>query len=141
MILRNRKSLGRSTFLTFVDFKKAFDSVDRGLLMYKLLNLGISGNFYKAITNMYTNPVSRVILNSYETNYFPCPMGVKQGDSISATLFALFINDLALEIKNSQIGIELNDQLLINILMYADDIVLLASCEADMQDLLCLVEL
>ena len=33
-ILRNRKALGLSTFLSFIDFQKAFDSVDRNLLFY-----------------------------------------------------------------------------------------------------------
>ena len=37
-LLRNRKALGLDTFVTFVDFQKAFDSVNRLLLLYKLLN-------------------------------------------------------------------------------------------------------
>ena len=43
----------------------------------------------------------------HETEYFNCPIGVKQGDSISATLFSIFINDLAKEIKNTKIGLNL----------------------------------
>ena len=87
-ILRNRKSMGLNTFLTFIDFQKAFDSVDRGLLMFKLSQIGIFGKFYKAISAMYSNPRARVILNKYETDHFECPIGIKQGDSILATLFA-----------------------------------------------------
>ena len=140
MILRNRKAMGHSTFLAFIDYKKAFDSVDRGLLLYKLLNIGVSGCFYDAICTMYNNPISRVILRDQETEYFNCPQGVKQGDTISATLFAIYINDLALEIRSTGIGLELNDSTFINILMYADDIVLLTACETDMQCLLNIVE-
>ena len=132
--------MGHSTFLAFIDYQKAFDSVDRGLLLYKLLSLGICGNFYDAICAMYNNPVSRVILRNYETAYFDCPQGVKQGDTISATLFAVYINDLAHEIRNTGIGLELNDNTFVNILMYADDIVLLTACETDMQYLLNIVE-
>ena len=86
-ILRNRKSLGLSTFLAYIDFQKAFDSVDRGLLFYKLSKIGISGKFYNAISAMYSNPRSKFLLNEFETDFFDCPVGVKQGDSISATLF------------------------------------------------------
>ena len=89
---------------------------------------------------MYSNPRSRIILNDHETDYFGCPIGVKQGDCLSPTLFAIFINDLALEIKESNIGINLDDHLFLNILMYADDIVLLAENEADLQSLLLIVE-
>ena len=147
-ILRNRKSMNLSTFLAFIDFQKAFDSVDRHLLLFKLSKIGISGNFYGAISAMYANPRARIILNEHETNYFDCPIGVKQGDCISATLFAIFINDLGEEIKNSGVGLKLNmnaenlDQnILVNILMYADDLILLSENEADMQFLLHLVEI
>ena len=98
-----------------------------------------------------SNPKSRVILNYYETNYFDCPIGVKQGDCLSPTLFAIFINDLANEIKNAGVGVPINidnednigsnDNIsLLNILMYADDIVLFASNEVDLQYLLNIVE-
>ena len=152
-VLRNRKALGLETFLAFIDYKKAFDSVDRSLLLYKRSEIGIKGNFYKAISAMFLNPRSRVILNDFSTDYFDCPMGVKQGDCISATLFAIYINDLAKEIKDCKIGINLNDildgesvpnihesLLFINILLYADDIVCLAETENDLQQLLIIVE-
>ena len=45
-VLRNRKSQGKSTFISFIDFKKAFDSVDRTLLLFKLSKIGISGHMY-----------------------------------------------------------------------------------------------
>ena len=86
---------------------------------------------YNAISSMYSNPRARVILNEYETEYFDCPVGVKQGDCLSPTLFSIFINDLATEIKESNIGVILEEGLLINILLYADDIVLLAETEVE----------
>jgi hypothetical protein len=138
--LRNRKLSGKETFLCFIDFQKAFDSVDRNFLLYKLSKIGINGHMYNAISSLYSNPRSRVILNEYETNYFDCPIGVKQGDCLSPTLFAIFINDLALEIKDCKIGLKIDDNLFLNILLYADDIVLLAENEPDLQFLLFLVE-
>ena len=139
-VVRNRKLQGKSTFVCYIDYKKAFDSVERNLLLFKLSQIGITGNMYNAISSMYTNPRARVILNEYETEYFDCPVGVKQGDCLSPTLFAIFINDLATEIKDSNIGVILEEGLLINILLYADDIVLLAETEEDMQSLLFMVE-
>ena len=89
---------------------------------------------------MYSNPRSRVVLCSHKTEFFDCPIGVKQGDSISATLFAIYINDLAEEIRRSGLGVELDEDLAVSILMYADDIVLLATNEDDMQEMICIVE-
>ena len=102
--------------------------------------MGINGNMYRAISSLYSNPRSRVILNDHETEYFDCPVGVKQGDCLSPTLFAIFINDLAIEIKNSNIGVKLDENLAINILLYADDILLLAENEQDLQSLIFIVE-
>ena len=145
-ILRNRKEMGKDTFLAFVDFKTAFDLVDRNMLLYKLAITGIRGRMYTAISSLYNNPQSRVVLNDHETNYFNCPMGVKQGDCLSPTLFALYINDLATEIKDSNIGVKLDcldgSDILgsLGLLLYADDIVCLAECEEELQNILFIVE-
>ena len=128
-ILRNRKLMGDETFLAFIDFHKAFDSVERGLLLYKLSRIGISGNFYLAITSLYSNPMSKVILQEFETEFFGCPMGVKQGDCLSPTLFCIFIHDLAEDLKASNLGVEIDQGILINVLLYAEDIVFIAKDE------------
>ena len=50
-VLRNRKNMGKDTILCFIDFKKAFDSVDRNLLMFKLSRIGV--NMYIEISFLY----------------------------------------------------------------------------------------
>ena len=57
---------------------------------------------------------------------------MKQGDTLSPTLFGIFINDLAKDIKKLKNGIQVNDEN-ISILLYADDIVLLAPDETSLQ--------
>ena len=90
----------------FIDFQKAFDKVSRNLLLYKLSQIGINGPMYKAISSLYEHPRSRIILNEYHTEYFECPIGVKQGDCLSPTLFSIFINDLAVELKSANLGVK-----------------------------------
>ena len=138
-ILRNRKSQGKSTFLSFIDFKKAFDSVDRTLLLFKLSKIGICGKMYWAISSLFRNPKSRVVLNDIATDWFSCPIGVKQGDTISPTLFAIYINDLAGQLNQSGLGVDIDASLKLSCLLYADDIVLLADDEHDLQALLTIV--
>ena len=94
---------------------------------------------YRAISAMYKSPRARVILNEFSTEYFDCPLGVKQGDTISPTLFSIFINDLAAEIKASNLGITLDNNLSLSILLYADDIILLAESEQKLQGMLDIV--
>ena len=92
-IVRTRLSQNKSTFICFVDFKKAFDWVDRDLLCLKLLQAGVDGKFYCALKSLYTECVGRVQLNEEQKDWFPIPFGVKQGDVLSPGLFCLFIND------------------------------------------------
>ena len=138
-VLRNRKALGKDTFLSFIDFQKAFDSVDRNLLLFRLSQVGINGSMYKAISSLYACPRARIILNEYQTNYFDCPIGVKQGDCLSPTLFSIFLNSLAEELVSSGVGLKLDNETFLNVLLYADDIVLIAEREEDLQWLLYLV--
>ena len=115
--------------------------------MFKLSNIGVKGNMYSAISSLYSNPRSRIIVQDFCTEYLDCPIGVKQGDCLSPTLFSIFINDLALEIKESNIGVNIDVEdiagnieiIVLNILLYADDIVLFAENEEDLQSLLFIV--
>ena len=61
--------------------------------------------------------------------------GVKQGDNLSPILFSIFINDLVQEENDLRLGIGIGDSRL-SILLYADDIALLASEEISMQTML-----
>ena len=77
---------------------------------------------------MYTNTESSITLNGCLTSWLSCTSGVRQGDTLSTTLFALFINDLAKDLKRLNKGIIVND-VNIPIVMYADNILLMASNE------------
>ena len=88
----------KHVFCAFIDFKKAFDSINRDLLFYRLLSYNIDGKIFKAIKSLYKDTVSTVKINDYITEYFDVLYGVKQGDNLSPTLFNLFINNLASQI-------------------------------------------
>ena len=75
----------------FIDFKKAFDSINRNLLIYRLLSYNIDGKLCNAIKSLYKDTVSTVKINDYITEYFDVLHGVKQGGNLSPTLFNLFI--------------------------------------------------
>ena len=134
-IIKDRLAQKKSTFSTFIDLQKAFDYVDRDALLYKLLINKVDGKFYNSVRAMYTGTEASVKLNNSLTKWFPCTSGVKQGDNLSLTLFALFINDLALELKSMDCGIKI-DNTHICCLLYADDIMLLSENEDNMQRML-----
>ena len=74
-------------------------------------------------------------INGMLTDWFPVSSGVRQGDSSSPTIFAFFINDLICGLIDLNKGVAFGENKLC-CLAYADDVLLLAESENDMQDLL-----
>ena len=134
-VIRNRLSEKKSTFCAFIDMEKAFDFLDRNLLLYRLLLYKIDGKLFKSIRALYGHTSACVKLNANFSSWFMSNCGVRQGDSLSPILFALYINDLAREIIDLNKGIKL-DNINISILLYADDIVLISESEQNLQDML-----
>ncbi len=98
----------QSTFVYFVDMQKAFDTINRVCLMEKLRNIGVNGYMYNAMKNMYENVSCSVRVNGLTTERFDVELGVKQGSISSPTIFSIFVNDLAGEIKDLKAGIDIN---------------------------------
>jgi len=80
----------------------------------------------------YQHTNSCVRINNKLTNWFDCRTGFKQEDNVSPTLFSIFINDLVKEINDLNCGFKTGERQL-STLLYADDIVLFAKKEEDLQ--------
>ena len=109
--------------LCFVDFKKAYDSVWRDGLFYKLLKSGVRGKTFNVIQSMYSQSECCIKINGDRTDFMSDSIGVKQGEVLSPLLFNLFINDLV-DVMNVSDSPSLNDRE-IPCLLYADDLVLI----------------
>ena len=131
-IINMRKTAKKSTFACFVDLRKAFDTVNRHCLWFKLMKCGINGKILNSIQALYTDVRCSVRVNDLYTDPFDVKQGVRQGCKLSPTLFSIYINDLAGEINDLRCGVETGD-FMVSLLMYADDIVLLAPDEHQLQ--------
>ena len=109
--------------------------MNRDSLFLRLLQYGVDGKIYRTVKTLYRNNVSCVKINNCNTNWFEISSGVRQGDTLSPSLVSLFINELVVELKNLNIGIDINGKTVCT-LFYADDIELFAECEEDLQSLI-----
>jgi hypothetical protein len=118
-------------YIAFVDFRKAFDSVNRNILWHVLRKVGVHGKLYNALRGIYDSVIACVREKGYYSDYFNCPQGVKQGCLLSPQMFAFFINELAIEMsKRGKHGIQLIPGAIeIFMLLFADDVILM-SCTA-----------
>lgn len=134
-IIDTRKKLKQSTFCAFIDFRKAYDTINRTKLWRRLSEVGVSGKLFRSIKSLYSSVTSCVRINNLHTDWFDVKCGLRQGCILSPVLFNLYVNDIAQYLKALGKGVKCDDDN-VCILMYADDIVLLAETEQDLQILL-----
>lgn len=82
---------GRKLFCAFIDYKKAFDSVNRTYLWQKLLSNNIDGKMFKIIHSLYAHVKSSVRIGNLKSASFSSNIGVRQGENLSPVLFSLFL--------------------------------------------------
>jgi len=143
-LVKLRRLRGRATFACFIDIRKAYDTVWHDGLKFRLRQVGINGRFYDAVCSLYEGCESAVRLGGRAlwTDFFPVVSGVRQGCILSPLLYSIFINSLAVELKASGHGAWIDGEGLrqLAVLLYADDIVLLAESEASLQSLMSVVD-
>ena len=122
--------------MAFIDFKKAYDPVNRNILWSVLFHCGIQGKMPRNLKAMYSSVQACVMSRSEVFGYFECFRGLKQGCVASPVLFSLLINELANEIiDKAKHGIPLGQtKIELFILLFADDLTLLASTVTGLQN-------
>uniref|UniRef100_A0A914WK67 Reverse transcriptase domain-containing protein n=1 Tax=Plectus sambesii TaxID=2011161 RepID=A0A914WK67_9BILA len=123
-------------YICFIDYEKAFDSVDHNRLATQLKQLGLDKNDINFIIALYWNQTAQLWYNNELTDPIPIQKGVRQGCPLSPILFNIYseqIFDQTLADKN--IGIKVNGQYINNI-RYANDTALVADSEQDLQQIL-----
>jgi len=91
-----------SGILLLIDFEKAFDTVRWTFLHKVLIKFNFGKIFKKWIQIIYNNIQSTVINNGFFSPYFNLCWGVRQGCSVSAYLFLLVVEILAICIRNNK---------------------------------------
>ena len=150
-IIEGVKANNLPAIITFIDFKKAFDSIHRAKMMRILKAYGIPPNLLRAIEGMYTNTKARIVTPDGETEQFDITAGVLQGDTLAPFLFIIVL-DYAMRKamaggKEEELGFTLTPRRsrrhpkeVLADLDFADDIALLSDAIEQAQELLLRVE-
>ena len=136
--------------LTFIDFSKAFDSINREKMFKILRAYGVPPNLLKTIKALHTNTKAKVLSPDGETDLFDIVMGVLQGDTLAPFLFVIVLDYAmrkAIEGREEAFGFTItprksrrNPARTITDLDFADDIALISNLIDQAQELLSTVE-
>eukprot|EP00924_Labyrinthula_sp_SR-Ha-C_P011850 snap_masked-scaffold_100-processed-gene-0.5-mRNA-1 protein AED:1.00 eAED:1.00 QI:0/-1/0/0/-1/1/1/0/609 len=117
--------------LLFIDFQKAFDSVNHDFLQLSLKEHGVPSKLRKLIRVLYKNATVKVSEGKHMSKTVHLRRGVLQGDSLSPVIFILVLNSTIKRINtNTSANVELVGKIF-NYLAFADDLV--ALCENNNQ--------
>lgn len=131
------KSLEYNTpaYLCFIDLTKAFDKVQLKDVNTILENSNTPKEYVELIKDLNMNTTTQIRTNFTLTQNLRTKAGIRQGDSLSPLLFNTIMDELIKAVKSTGLGYRMGTQK-INILCYADDAVIIAETEDDLQRML-----
>ena len=100
---------GKLCTATFIDFKKAFDTVDHQILLLKLEKLGIRGMPLQWLTSYLADRTQATYANNLLSNRLKIKCGVPQGSILGPLLFLVFINDLSSCLTSAEASLYADD--------------------------------
>src|SRR5437870_6329583 len=135
--MEREREYGKNVFFSFIDYSKAFDSVDHNKMWNVMLEMGVPKHLVNLLHNLYVKQVAVVRTACGETSEFSIGKGVRQGCILSPMLFNLYGERIMLEAGLDQldVGIKIGGQC-INNLRYADDTTLAASATEDLKEII-----
>jgi len=95
--------------LALLDISKAFDKLDRVLILDKLYKLGVRGKLFKFLTSYFYDRRQCVRVGDAQSDYVTTENGGPQGSVITMFCFLIYINDICACIQNSDYSLFMDD--------------------------------
>ena len=92
-------------YACFIDFEKAFDTVDRNLLLEKLIRYGLQGKTLQMVRVICETNFQYIVDGGHRSREIPQSRGVAQGDKLSPMLFSLYIADMHYYLQDHNVNV------------------------------------
>jgi len=134
LLIEKRREFNLETHLLFIDYEKAFDNIKRQILFNILKTRHIPDTLLKARVDIYTQNKILIKFNSKLSKPVEINKGVRQGCPLSPTLFNIYLDDILTKWQKHDItGIKLSKNQQLSTLLFADDQVVIADTEDNLQ--------
>ena len=111
----------QETYVAFIDLEKAFDKVWSSAIFYLLRKKGIRGKLWQIMHKLNNNQETRVMTKFDLTDTIVIESSIRQGRPLSGLKFGLLIDELNVELKTTDLGVQYGFIILI-CLLFMDDI-------------------
>ena len=121
-------------YMCFVDFKKAFDSISHDKLWVTIMDMGCPLHLIDLLAKLYRKQLAKVKVAGTLSEWFCVKKGVTQGRVLSPYSFNILAEMVMREtLDGFRGGLQIGGRMITNF-RYDDDIILLATLEAEVQD-------
>eukprot|EP00798_Chlamydomonas_sp_ICE-L_P015786 gene15786-biopygen24812 len=101
------KAQNKSGVLAFLDFRKAYNTLDRAFLFQCLEVAGLGGGFLTWVRLLLSSTATRAMVNGFRSRAFEFLAGVRQGDPLSPLLFLFAMQALQHWLLHKNIGMDI----------------------------------
>ena len=105
----NLHNNSEKTKCTFLDLKKAFDTVDHNILLQKCYRYGLCGLIYNILKSSLSKRMQYTLIGDKKSKLSLIELGVPQGSILGPLLFIIYMNDLSLSQKKSNVSLFADD--------------------------------
>ena len=126
----------RSTFITFFDIKKAYDTVDNNDLLVTMWEKGLRGKAWRILKSLNTDLTATIKTRYGLTREVDMEVGGKQGSRLTGRMFCIMMDLISEELSKAELGFTFDSDFVIAVLLWVDDVMTCVESIEDQKEIL-----